>query len=532
MTRYDAVVVGAGHNGLVCAGYLARAGLHPLVLERRPIVGGIAVTEELCPGFRGPTIEHAVGPLADGVAADLRLERHGLRWVGGPRALVALSPDGRALVLDCDPRASAESVAAFSRRDAQRYGEWHREVSAMHAVVRRLAAAAPPDVDATGFRDLLSLLTVGCAFYRLRRATRRRLLRWLTQPAADHVAEWFESDLLQSALAARGLDGVAVGPRADGTGLNFLLQTAANGDPAASHPAVAGGPGALTQALAAAATAAGAEIRTDTDVVRISAEDGAARSVVLAGGDEIDTQIVVSNADPRSTLLRLVGPDTLEPRVRRDMQAYRSAGTVAKVNLALETLPSFAALRSADEPTRARALAGRIHIGPTIDYLERAADAAKYGRWSDAPILDITIPSVADPTLAPGEQHVMSIRAQFAPHALRGRCWKDARDELATTIVGVLSEHAPGVASTILHQQVLTPADLEATYGLSGGHLRHGDLALDQLFVMRPLPGWARYRTPIRGLYLCGSGTHPGVGVTGASGRHASRAVLEDLHGL
>ncbi len=531
MPRYDAVIVGAGHNGLVCAGYLARAGLRPLVLEQRPVVGGIAVTEELCPGYRCPTVEHVVGPLADGVTRTLGLERHGLRWLERPRALVALAPNGGALVLGCDPRASAESIATFSRRDAQRYDEWHREVSALHALVQRVAAAPPPDVDATGLSDLWSLVTAGRAFYRLRRTTRRRLLRWLTQPVADLVADWFESDLLQSALAARGLDGVGVGPRAGGTGLNFLLQTAANGDPATAPAAVAGGPGALTEALAAAATAAGAEIRTRTTVERIATRDGAAHAVALAGGDEIDTPIVVSNADPRSTLLRLVGPNTLEPRIRRDLEAYRSAGTVAKVNLALETLPSFAALRSADECTCAQALAGRIHIGPTLDYLEHAADAAKYGQWSDAPILDITIPSVADPTLAPLGRHVMSIRAQFAPHALRGRRWKDAGDELAAAVVGVLSEYAPGVASTIVHQQVLTPADLEATYGLTGGHLRHGELALDQLFAMRPLPGWARYRTPVRGLYLCGSGTHPGAGITGASGRHASRAVLDDLHG-
>ncbi len=531
MPRYDAVIVGAGHNGLVCAGYLARAGLRPLVLERRPVVGGIAVTEELCPGFRCPTLEHVVGPLAEGVATTLGLARHGLRWLGRPRALVALAPDGGALVLDRDPRTSAESIGAFSRRDAQRYVAWHGEVSATHTVVRRLAASPPPDIDAIGIRDLRSLLIAGGAFYRLSRTTRRSLLRWLTLPVADLVAERFESDLLQSALAARALDGVAVGPRAGGTGLNFLLQTAANGDAATSQPAVAGGPGALTQALAAAATAAGAEIRTDTVVERIAVEHGAARAVVLSRGDQIDAPIIVSNADPRSTLLRLVNPDTLDPRVRRDLESYRSVGTVAKVNLALDTLPSFAALRSMDERSRAHALAGRIHLGPTIDYLERAADAAKYGQYSDAPILDITLPSVSDPTMAPAGRHVMSIRAQFAPYALSGRRWKDARDELTAAILRVLSEYAPDVAATIVHQQVLTPADIEATYGLSGGHLRQGELALDQLFAMRPLPGWARYRTPIRGLYLCGSGTHPGVGVTGASGKHASRAVLEDPFG-
>ena len=493
------------------------------------MIGGVAVTEEIHPGFRCPTLEHTVGPLADGVARDLDLGAHGLQMVDPGAAVFVPMLDGRALVLDRDPKRSREAIARISTRDAGRYEEWQNVVVSMGPLLRRLLFATPPDLDHGATGNVWPALVAALSFYGLDRETRGRLLRWLTLPVADLVEEWFETDALQAALASRGLDGVGVGPRAAGTGLLLLLHAAVARHPLAPPSVAVGGPGAFTRALADAARAAGAKIRTSAAVARIATTEGGVRTVVLTSGEEIDAVTVVSNADPRRTLLELVSPEDLDPGVRRRLHAYRSAGTVAKVNVALSDLPTFDALQALGHDQRHAALSGRIHVGPTLDYLDRAADAAKYGEHSREPVLDITVPSVADGSLAPAGRHVMSIRAQFTPYALRQASWPEARDELAERVLRTVARYAPDLPSLVVHQQVLTPADLATDYGLTGGHLRHGELALDQLFAMRPLLGWARHRSPIRGLYLCGSGTHPGVGLTGASGANASQAVLRDL---
>lgn len=357
-----------------------------------------------------------------------------------------------------------------------------------------------------------------------------RLLRWGPMPVADLATEWFECEILRALVAARGIFGTFLGPRSPGTSAVLLLRASADPHPVGAASFVKGGMGALAQALVKAATEAGGELRTGAEVSRIAVKDGATAGVVLSTGEEIAAKIVISNADPRRTFLGLVDPVHLDPDFVLKMQNYRCVGTVAKVNLALAGLPSFTALKSAGRSSGATlvSLAGRILIAPEIDYLERAFDDAKYGGFSRQPFLDMAIPSMTDPTLAPAGQHVMSIYVQFAPFKLRTGKWDAQRDALGDAVIKTLAEYAPDLPGLILQRQVITPRDLEDIYGLTGGHIFHGELALDQLFTMRPLLGWARYRTPLAGLYLCGSGTHPGTGLTGVSGRNAAQEILTD----
>jgi len=350
------------------------------------------------------------------------------------------------------------------------------------------------------------------------------LLRWGPMAVADLAAEFFETELLRATIAARGIFGTSLGPWSAGTSLVLLLRAAADANPAGGNFFAFGGIGALTLAMASAAQKAGAEIRTGTEVIEIQIKNGAAQGVVLSNGEEIRARAVISNADPKRTFLKLIDSSLLSPTFIKRLQNYRMNGTVAKVNLALSALPTFKGLNGNTE-----ALRGRIQIGPEIDYLERAFDESKYGNFSRAPYLEITIPSFNDPSLAPEGKHVMSIYMQYAPYQLRNATWESQRTALCDTVVKTLVQYAPDLTDKILHHQVITPADLEKTYGLTGGHIFHGELALDQVFTMRPFLDWARYRTPIDDLYLCGSGTHPGTGLTGGSGANAAREILKDL---
>ncbi len=342
---------------------------------------------------------------------------------------------------------------------------------------------------------------------------------------ADLVAEWFDNELLRATIAAQGIFGTFLGPWSAGSGATFLLRAAADGNPAGGATYVLGGTGALTTAMAIAAQAAGVEIRTSTEVAQIKVKDGKAVGVVLTNGDEIDARAVISNADPKRTLLGLVDPQNLAPSFLQRLQHYRMNGTVAKVNLALNGLPSF---KGVDGNTTSL-LGGRIQVSPEIDYLERAFDASKYGEFSQHPYLEATIPTLQDPSLAPAGKHVVSIYMQYAPYKLRDADWDSQRDALGDVVIKTLAEYALDLPAMIEAREVITPKDLEQTYGLTGGHIFHGELALDQLFTMRPLLDWAQYRTPIGGLYLCGSGTHPGNGLTGGSGANAAREIAKDL---
>ncbi len=527
----DIVIIGGGHNALVAAFYLARKGFHPLVLERRSMVGGAAVTEEFHPGFRCSTLAHATGPILSEIAADMQLARHGLHVSEPAVRLFAPSLDGRALLLHSDSSASAREIEKFSKHDAAKYLDLHRALARAAGIVGRLVSHTPPVIEKPSREDLWHFLKVGRKLRSLGKKEMMRLLRWGPMAVADFAAEFFETDLLRAIVAARGIFDAAMGPWSAGSTALLLLRASADPHPIGSSALPRGGMGALTSAMAAAAKQAGAEIRTGVEVSQILVRHGAATGVILARGEEIATRAVVSGADPRRTFLGLLDPVHLPPSFVVKMQHYRSQGTVAKLNLALDALPSFTALKnsSGDNANPVSALAGRIHIGPGIDYLERAFDHSKYGEFSTSPYLDIAIPSLSDPSLAPSGKHVMSIHMQFAPYHLKHADWPQQRDSLRDIIIKTLAEYAPDLPSKILAAQVLTPKDLEDTYGLNGGHPFHGELALDQIFTMRPILGWARYRTPVRGLYLCGSGTHPGNGLTGASGANAAREILRDL---
>ena len=520
------ILIGSGVNGLVAAFYLAKAGHKPIVLERRSVVGGAAVTEEFAPGFRAPSLAHAFGPLRASIVRDMNLERRGVRFLHPDPRLVAIAPDGRALPFGRDPRQTAEAIRPFSAADAAKYGDFCETLQRAAAFVDRLMEMTPPRIDAPSTGELWELLKVGRRFRGLGKADEFRLLRWGPMAVADLVAEWFETDLLQAAVAAPGIFGTAMGPWSAGTGAVLLWRAAADPVPGGSSVTAIGGPGAVTQAMADAAREAGADIRTNAEVARILVKDGAAAGVILADGTEIAGSAVVSSADPRQTFLGLMDPIDLDPGFTTRIRNYRTPGTVAKINLAIGRLPSFHGIAGDAQ----RTLGGRIHVGPGIDYLERAFDASKYGEISAEPYLDVAIPTLHDPSLAPAGKHVVSIHMQFAPFKLRGGAsWNGLADTLGDLVVRTLERYAPGLSSLVEHRQVMTPADLERTWGLSGGHVFHGEPSLDQLFTMRPTLGWAQYRTPVAGLFVCGSGTHPGNGLTGTSGRNAAREIARAL---
>jgi len=522
--KRDVVIIGGGHNGLVTAFYLAKAGFKPLVLERRPQTGGAAITEEFHPGFRGSILTHSAGPLRADIVRDMQLEKNGLQLIRPEVGVTALSPDGRALMLYSDTKKAAEEISKFSAKDAAKYPQFQQSLEKIGRVISEVLNTTPPDIDNPSNSDLWSMLKAGKAIRDLGKKDMYRLLRWGPMAAADLVAEYFETELLRAVVAARGIFGTFLGPWSAGSSLVLLLRAAADSHPAGSGWFAAGGMGAVTQAMAAAARQAGAEIRTGAEVIEVRVKDGAATSVVLSTGEQISATAIISNADPKRTLLKLVDPIHLSPDFVMKLQHYRMPGTVAKVNLALSGLPKFNGLDG-----NATALNSRIHIGPEIDYLERAFDESKYGEFSKQPYLEIAIPSLGDPSLAPSGQHVMSVYMQYAPFKLKNSDWESQRKKLGQAVVKTLAQYAPGLPQLILTHQIITPQDLEDTYGLTGGHIFHGELALDQFFTMRPLLDWGRYKTPIANLYLCGSGTHPGVGLTGGSGANAAREILKSL---
>jgi phytoene dehydrogenase-like protein len=520
----DVVIIGGGHNGLVTAFYLAKAGFKPLVLERRPQVGGAAITEEFSSGFRCSTLAHSAGPLLPEIVRDMQLERHGLKLVTPEAGVTALSPDGRALVLYNDVNRALQEVTKFSAKDAAQYPALRESLQKIGAVIGEALRLPPPNIDDPSSSDLWGMLKTGRSLRKLGKKDMYRVLRWGPMAVADLVAEFFETELLRAVVAARGIFGTALGPWSAGSSLVLLVRAAGDPHPAGSASFAVGGAGAITQAMAAAAREAGAEIRTGAEIARIVIKDGAAVGVALANEHGIAARAVISNADPRRTLLRLVDPMHLTPDFVLKLQNYRMPGTVAKVNFALGGLPKFKSINGNEN-----ALRGRIHIGPEIDYLERAFDESKYGNFSPHPYLEVTIPSLIDPSLAPAGRHLMSVYMQYAPFKLKSGDWDSQRDTLGNTVVKTLSEYAPNLPELVEDAQIITPKDLEETYGLTGGHIFHGELALDQFFTMRPLLDWARYRTPIRNLYLCGSGTHPGAGLTGGSGANAAREILKEL---
>jgi phytoene dehydrogenase-like protein len=525
---YDAIVIGAGHNGLTAAAYLARSGMRVIVLEARDRVGGATVTEELAPGVRVPALAHTVGRLRPSVAKELELARHGLALVAPEVRVFAPQDDGRAVTLWADLGRTVDALRAWSDDDATSYVEFDRRVRTLGRFLADLGDEAPPEIRSPGFGDALLGLRLGRSFRGLGRYDGRTILRVLAMAVADFVAESFATEPVRATLAWRGVRYTAMGPWSAGTTQALLADAAGNDGGAAGETVFArGGPSALAEALASAARAAGAEIRTAARVIAVTTADGAVTGVALASGEEIAAPTVVSGLDPKQLLRDLVDPVTLGPALRWRADNIRTPGTLAKVNLVLDGLPAFPAAAG-----DARLLRGRIQVGTTsIDAVERAFDASKYGRLSDSPVLEATIPSLVDPSLVADARegtHVMSVLMQWVPTVPADGDWASRREEAGDLAIRTLEGVAPGIGARVTARQVLTPADLEREYGLTGGHPLHAEPALDSFFLWRPLLGWARYRMPVDGLYLAGSGAHPGGGVTGAPGRNAAREVLAD----
>jgi phytoene dehydrogenase-like protein len=511
----SAVIIGGGHNGLCAAFYLAKAGFTPLVLEQRAEVGGGAITSEILPGFRCPVLSHTV-LLHDEIARAMELERHGTELLR-PHVRAFAPASSGAIVIYEDAARTADALRPVSAGDAEAYVAFDGTLRKIAQVVAGVLAAPPPNIDGPGAGDAWNLLKSARAFRGLGARDGYRLLQWLPMPIADVLGGRFASNLLQATIAAPGLSGAMLGPRSAGSTLLLALVEACR-QLAGGFTIAGGGPGALSRALAAAAREAGAEVRTTSRVERIVTRGGRAVAVV-ADGSEIPASVVVSTLDPKTTLLRLVDAGELPPGVAVKIGHYRTNGTLAKVNLALSALPAFAGVSGTE------ALSGRIHIGPSLDYMERAFDHAKYGEMSTEPWLEVTIPTVRDVTLAPAGSHVASIYVHHAPFNLKQGAWHEARERLLEATLRVLERHAPGVTASIVASQVITPHDLEHDYGFTGGHIFHGELAPDQLFAMRPLLGYGRYESPVRGLYLAGAGTHPGGFMTGISGRLAAQEI-------
>ncbi len=528
--RYDAIVVGGGHNGLVCAAYLARDGLRTLLVERREHVGGAVGTHELMAGVRVPDLAHAVGRLAPTIARDLDLRGHRVRLVQPDARMLALSPDARPLTLWGDPDRTAQGLADLSAADAARYREFDTQTRALSGLLGRLMAMTPPDPSRPGIADALTGLRLGVRYRGLGAVHGRALLRVLPMPIADHLEDWFTSPELRAALAWRGVRYSSLGPRDAGTSQSFLADSARTGSGAAGDAVfVRGGPGALAEGLASAARGFGCTIWTSAEARSIAIRDDRASGVVLSDGREIHAGTIVSGLDPKRTLLELVDPAMLGPLLGWQVGNLRQKGSVSKVDLALADLPAFTGMDGAADGSRTR---GRILVLPSVGALDRAADSVKAGRLAEHPLLEATIPSLIDASLVqPGAQarHVMSILVQGTPYHRRdGKSWDTEREALGDAVVAELEAVAPGIGRLIVGRRVVTPLDLERGYGLTEGHPLHGEPALDQWFARRPMLGFARYRLPVEGLYLCGSGAHPGGGVTGWPGRNAAREIIAD----
>jgi phytoene dehydrogenase-like protein len=530
MTKpYDVIIIGAGHNGLVTAGYLARAGLRVLVAESRRVVGGACVTEEIFAGFKFSTTSYLCSLLQDKVIRDLELERFGYHVYPKDPAFFSPFPDGRYLLMWSDTRKTCEEIAKFSPHDAEVYPRYEDHIDRLAHFIEPLLLQTPPNLVPRGLDDWRSLVRLGLGLNRMPKAERIGHLRILTQSVKDFLDPWFESEQLKTALATDGVIGTKGGPCTPGTAYVLMHHCMGGvGGKRGLWGFVRGGMGGITQAMAESARRRSAEIRTEARVEKVLMQDGRAAGIVLEGGAEIPARIVVSGVDPKRTFLKLVEARHLDGEFLGAVRAFKNEGVSMKINLALDGLPDFKCLPGSQLAPHHRTT---IHICPTLEYIERAFDDSKYGRPSRQPMLEITIPSTYDSSLAPPGKHVANIFLQYAPYTLSpevARNWHALKESYADGVMDLIEEYAPGFKNSVLHRHVLSPLDLEEQYGLTGGNIFQGEMGTDQLYFLRPIPGWAQYRTPIRGLYLCGSSTHPGGGVTGAPGHNAAREILKD----
>jgi phytoene dehydrogenase-like protein len=521
--KYDVVVIGGGHNGLVNAAYLARAGKKVLVLERRYVLGGAAVTEEVFPGFKFSVCSYVVSLLRPEIIRELDLPRHGLEILPLDGTFTPM-PNGDYLWRVNDHARTRREIARHSRLDAEAYDEYGKAMIEMAHFVKQIMSMTPPDPTSLNPKGLRNLAFLGRRFQRLPDEDKYNQVQLMTMSAVDFLDQWFETDVLKATMSASGIIGTFLGVRSPGTAYVLLHHYMGEIDGAfRSWGFARGGTGAISNAIGDAAREAGVEIRTEAPIAKIIIRNGQAKGVVLGNGDEIEAEVVSSSVDPRLTFMKMVGEEHLPDDFAADLKRYKYRGSSGKVNIALDGLPDFMAL-----PGEGPHLRGAISISPSVEYMERAYDEAKYGRFSRRPYIDMVIPSLTDPSVAPPGKHVMSCFVQYAPYNLKEGNWDDKRDEFGDTVIDTIAEHAPNIKELILHRQVLTPLDLERDFGLSEGNIFQGELTLEQLFFLRPAPGWAQYRTPIRSLYMCGSATHPGGGIMGAPGRNAAMQLLND----
>jgi phytoene dehydrogenase-like protein len=523
-TEYDAIVVGGGHNGLVNGAYLAKAGLRTLILERRHLVGGAAITEELYPGFHFTTFSYALSLLRPDIVQELNLVEHGFLPIEMPSSFAPME-NGDYLLLGPDEDENVQEIRRHSKHDADAYARYNHDMSRVCQVVKPLLDKAPPNLWGKSPEDLEALADLASHLKDQDPKVMHDLVRLLTGSAADFLDDYFDSDILKGYLASSAIIGTKVGPMSQGSGLVLLYHSMGEHDGEFGlwgfHK---GGNGGFTQVLARAAQAYGAEIRLESPVQTVVTHDGRATGVALADGTELAAGIVVSALDPRRTFLELVDRRELPGDLVEGITRLRFQGTSAKVNFALDALPVYPALRNRTDHYR-----GFMNIGPTMEYLERAYDDAKYGWYSSRPYIDGAIQSVIDPDMAPPGKHVMSSFIQYAPYQLKDGDWDAERDRFADTVQAVLESHFPGFGDLVLHREVVTPLDIERTVGLSEGNIFAGEFLAPQMYFFRPAPGWSQYRTPIEGYYQCGSGTHPGGCVMGAPGKLASQQILRDL---
>lgn len=525
---YDAIIIGGGHNGLTNAAYLARAGKKVLVLERRYVLGGAAVTEEIIPGFKFSVCSYVVSLLRPEIIRDLDLPRHGLEILPLDGTFTPM-PNGDHLWRVNDHAKTRRELVRHSRRDAEAYDEFGKEMVQMCRFVKPLLGMTPPDPTSLNLSGLNKLRFLARRFQSLPGEEKYNLVQLMTMSAADFLDQWFETDVLKATMSASGIIGTFLGVRSPGTAYVLLHHYMGEIDGAFRAWGFSrGGTGAISNAIGDAARELGAEIRMEAPVAKILTRNGRATGVVLESGEEIHAKIVSSSVDPNLTFLNFLDARELPAEFLEEVKRYKYRGSSGKVNLALDALPEFTC-----HPTEANGsnhhLRGAISISPSVDYMERAYDQAKYGEFSHRPYIDMVIPSLTDTSVAPPGKHVLSCFVQYAPYKLKNGSWENRREEFGNAVIETISQYAPNLKNIIIGKQVLSPWDIEQQIGLTEGNIFQGELSLEQLFFLRPVAGWARYRTPIKNLYMCGSATHPGGGIMGAPGRLAALEILKDL---
>jgi phytoene dehydrogenase-like protein len=520
--HYDAIVIGGGHNGLVTAAYLSRAGMRTIVLERRHVLGGAAVTEEIVPGFRFSVASYVVSLLRPEIVRELELPRHGLEILPLDGTLTPLDDDYLWRVNDHGR--TVRELRRWSRSDAEAYEEYSRLMVQMARFIKPILSTVPPDQGRPNPLEWLPLAGLARSFAGLPRRLKDTFIQLMTMSAADFLDQWFETDPLKATMAASGIIGTFQGVRSPGTAYVLLHHYMGEIDGAFRAWGIPrGGTGGVSLAIASAARAQGAEIRTEAPVARIDVQGGRAAGVTLESGEALTADTILSSADARVTLIDLLEPGTLDPDFEAEVRRYKFRGSSGKVNLALDGLPDFTCLPGPGEHLR-----GAISFSPSVEYMERAYDDAKYGRPSERPYIDMIMPTLVDPAMAPPGKHVMSCFVQYAPyHLAKGEWDDDARERFGDAVVATIAERAPNIRDLIIDRQVLTPLDIERRIGLTEGNIFQGELSLEQLFFNRPVPGWARYRTPVDDLWMCGSATHPGGGLMGAPGRIAALELMK-----